>query len=265
MASQKDPITTTTSSFYELLSLSSNEVGNEEIKKAYRTMALKYHPDVCPDPECTKVFVLLNTAYKTLSNPVLRKEYDNKMHLGDFGRAYEEEFGGGDLRGRWEDQVLELKRRSSFRTAKKFKTTPLNNIAVIASSSSTASAPSSGATEPASAPSPGGSAGKLHFFKLPELLEAAKVEEILVERHSANVFAAEFTTNQAGFAPSFQTQLFLLAQIFHKIAATNSILALVRDDFVRFHHCHKNGTRCLGMFRPDMCQKDSAIGQEVNT
>ncbi|KAM7470446.1 hypothetical protein LguiA_008629 [Lonicera macranthoides] len=120
MATQKDPITTTTTcSFYELLSLSTNEAGIEEIKKAYRTMALKYHPDVCPNSENAKVFILLNTAYKTLSDPILRKKYDNKMRLGDFGCTYEEEFGNWDLRGRWEDQLLELKSRSSFRVAKK--------------------------------------------------------------------------------------------------------------------------------------------------
>ncbi|KAM7459895.1 hypothetical protein LguiA_036121 [Lonicera macranthoides] len=120
MATQKDPITTTTTcSFYELLSLSTNEADIEEIKKAYRTMALKYHPDVCPNSENAKVFILLNTAYKTLSDPILRKKYDNKMRLGDFGCTYEEEFGNWDLRGRWEDQLLELKSRSSFRVAKK--------------------------------------------------------------------------------------------------------------------------------------------------
>ncbi|KAM7474695.1 hypothetical protein LguiB_021938 [Lonicera macranthoides] len=72
-------------------------------KRIARTMALKYHPDVCPDSESAKVFILLNTA----------------ALFGDFGYAYEEEFGDGDLRGRWQDQLLELKRRSSFRAAKK--------------------------------------------------------------------------------------------------------------------------------------------------
>ncbi|KAG6651989.1 chaperone protein dnaJ 20, chloroplastic-like [Carya illinoinensis] len=68
----------TATNFYEILSLSPDNASIDEVKKAYRTMALRYHPDVCPPPmkeESTRIFVQLNAAYRTLSDPVLRIEY----------------------------------------------------------------------------------------------------------------------------------------------------------------------------------------------
>ncbi|KAK4271236.1 hypothetical protein QN277_019958 [Acacia crassicarpa] len=69
-----------TCNFYKLLSLSSEAATMTEIKQAYRSMALRYHPDVCRDTaakeEWTKLFVQLNAAYETLSNRQLREEYD---------------------------------------------------------------------------------------------------------------------------------------------------------------------------------------------
>ncbi|KAK7267478.1 hypothetical protein RIF29_20152 [Crotalaria pallida] len=59
-------------SFYKILSLSPKSATMDEIKIAYRSMALQYHPDVCHEPsmkeESTKMFVQLNAAYETLSN-----------------------------------------------------------------------------------------------------------------------------------------------------------------------------------------------------
>ena len=59
----------TSGNFYKMLSLSDNSATTDEIKRAYRSMALQYHPDVCHDPsmkeESTRMFVQLNAAYKT--------------------------------------------------------------------------------------------------------------------------------------------------------------------------------------------------------
>ncbi|KAL1831030.1 hypothetical protein ACET3Z_000681 [Daucus carota] len=79
--------------FYELLSLNSKEnVGFEEIKKAYRSKALEYHPDVCPPSnreESTRKFVEIRKAYYTLSDPASRQMYDYEMSLVDsFGGSY---------------------------------------------------------------------------------------------------------------------------------------------------------------------------------
>jgi len=60
--------------FYKVLKLESDNVRFNEIKKAYRSMALQYHPNVCPPSkkdEYTKKFVELHRAYETLSNPAL--------------------------------------------------------------------------------------------------------------------------------------------------------------------------------------------------
>ncbi|KAI3715781.1 hypothetical protein L6452_22768 [Arctium lappa] len=98
------------SNFYKVLCLSSKTAGIEEIKRAYRTLALKYHPDVCDDEDATKTFVLLHTAYTTLVDPVSREDYDCTLvgcrnqpgHVGE--------------RRRWEVQIMELNKRSSTPT-----------------------------------------------------------------------------------------------------------------------------------------------------
>ncbi|KAK9060286.1 hypothetical protein SSX86_020990 [Deinandra increscens subsp. villosa] len=103
--------------FYKLLSLS-NKAGTQEIKRAYRTLALKYHPDVSREQDTTKMFLLLQTAYKTLVDPVSREEYDCALGFEESGHVcVGHRFGDhvGECR-RWEDQIVELKRRSSFRS-----------------------------------------------------------------------------------------------------------------------------------------------------
>nr|XP_051190546.1 uncharacterized protein LOC127303875 [Lolium perenne] len=58
--------------YYKVLSLDhSVPVGEEEVKRAYRRLALQYHPDVCPPSrraESTELFVELRRAYETLSD-----------------------------------------------------------------------------------------------------------------------------------------------------------------------------------------------------
>lgn len=124
--------------FYELLSLGSAEnVGFEEIKKAYRSMALRYHPDVCPPSDkeqSTRRFIELQRAYETLSNPVSRKKYDyyelglvedHDHGVAAFGHDNVESFSTEVIMRRsvfpkevWENQLSELKRRSQIRTKK---------------------------------------------------------------------------------------------------------------------------------------------------
>ena len=40
-----------------------------EIKKAYRKIAKKYHPDVNPDPDASKIFTDVGNAYEVLKDP----------------------------------------------------------------------------------------------------------------------------------------------------------------------------------------------------
>eukprot|EP00505_MAST-04D_sp_SCG-Rhode-Island_P003615 Stramenopile-MAST_4_protein_3615 len=60
--------------FYELLGLPSSAT-HDEIVAAYRTLARKYHPDRKPFGD-KAMFQRLSEAYRTLSDPVLRKQYD---------------------------------------------------------------------------------------------------------------------------------------------------------------------------------------------
>ena len=61
--------------YYEVLGVS-KDATQEEIKKAYRTLAKKYHPDVSTDPNATEKFAEIQGAYDCLSDPEKRSNYD---------------------------------------------------------------------------------------------------------------------------------------------------------------------------------------------
>ena len=75
--------------FYEVLGVSKS-ASADEIKKAYRTLAKKYHPDVNPgDTSAEAKFKEVNEAYAILSDPEKKQQYDQ------FGHAAFENGGGG--------------------------------------------------------------------------------------------------------------------------------------------------------------------------
>ncbi|MBK6497773.1 MAG: J domain-containing protein [Saprospiraceae bacterium] len=94
--------------YYKVLGLP-NTATQDDIKKAYRKLARKYHPDVNPNAEeAKKSFQQINEANEVLSDPEKRKKYDQYGKDWEHAEAYEEakkqrarqgDFGQSDFGG----------------------------------------------------------------------------------------------------------------------------------------------------------------------
>lgn len=83
--------------YYEILEVSRN-ASKEEIKKAYRQQALKFHPDKNPgNKEAEEKFKEAAEAYEVLSDDEKRSRYDQFGHAGVSGAAGGGGFGGGGM------------------------------------------------------------------------------------------------------------------------------------------------------------------------
>jgi len=65
--------------YYDILNIPKN-ASEKEIKKAYRTLTKKYHPDICKDEGAEEKFKDINEAYSVLSDSQKRAQYDQMGH-----------------------------------------------------------------------------------------------------------------------------------------------------------------------------------------
>ncbi|MCR8667567.1 J domain-containing protein [Aestuariibaculum sp. M13] len=154
--------------YYKVLGMSKTASEND-IKKAYRKLARKYHPDLNPnDAEAEKKFKEINEANEVLSNPENRKKYDqygehwqhaeeyekarqqeqyHRQHQSDGGRYSEEDFseffenmfggagrasGGRQVKFRGQDfnATLQLDLKDVYATHKRTLTVNNKNIRI---------------------------------------------------------------------------------------------------------------------------------------
>ncbi|MDE1869730.1 MAG: DnaJ domain-containing protein, partial [Candidatus Micrarchaeota archaeon] len=86
--------------YYEILGVPKN-ASEEQIKKAYRELALKFHPDRNKDKGSEEKFKAINEAYSVLGEPEKRQQYD-AYGSADFGQG----FSGGNAGGFSQDEMF---------------------------------------------------------------------------------------------------------------------------------------------------------------
>ena len=108
--------------YYDILGIT-KQTSNDDIKKAYKKLAIKFHPDKNKSPKAEEAFKKIATAYQTLTDPKKRElfdkygseeEYREKVYQ-ERQQAYEEEFDAYDIFdlffGNIDPEVLRRQRR----------------------------------------------------------------------------------------------------------------------------------------------------------
>jgi len=99
--------------YYKVLGVA-RDAGQDDIKRAYRKLARKYHPDVSKEPDAEERFKEVNEANEVLKDPEKRAEYDalgTGWHAGDEFRPPP---GAGAHRREWEFSPEEAAQFSDF-------------------------------------------------------------------------------------------------------------------------------------------------------
>jgi len=112
------PSVDTKRDYYEVLGIDRTAT-RDQIKHAYRQLALQYHPDKSKDPDAAAKFRELAEAYAVLSDDTKRKEYDTTGHAGMSERWSADDlmrdFQFGDFfGGRFGDLILDSSRSCSI-------------------------------------------------------------------------------------------------------------------------------------------------------
>ena len=130
--------------YYQLLGVS-RDATQEEIKRSYRKLARKYHPDVSKEPDAEARFKEVNEAYEVLKDPEKRAAYDQLGSQWKQGQEFHPppgwdagfEFSGGGFtgadRGHFSD-FFESLFGTGTRTLGAATRLPIWNAAILANS-----------------------------------------------------------------------------------------------------------------------------------
>ena len=81
--------------YYDILGISLDS-SSGEIVSAYRSLAKAFHPDISTHPNAESLFLKITKAYEVLSDPKMRRDYDQSLSRNDGGgRSPEGHFGNG--------------------------------------------------------------------------------------------------------------------------------------------------------------------------
>ena len=95
--------------YYDTLGVNRNTQG-EELKKAYRKLAMKYHPDRNPgDSSASEKFKEVTEAYEVLSDPSKKSAYDQFGHQGVSSSGFASSRSATDA---FNDRLKEIKKKA---------------------------------------------------------------------------------------------------------------------------------------------------------
>ena len=114
--------------FYELLGVK-KDATKEEIKKAYRDMVKRYHPDVNKSDEASKIIISLNEAKETLLDDDKRSEYDKLLNDINHSKTYSNDSTSYSAKKEEYKEVIALLRKGySIRNIAKLQSIGISTV-----------------------------------------------------------------------------------------------------------------------------------------